>query len=235
MKRMSIMVMVFAILLLVFPTIHSLDFVQKGFYAEYRIAEDPRIPHSSSFILLRGYETLDTKFLDLENLVYKYQVLDIEGNTAIVRVCFEGRVYAGGYDDRRHIVLPFKRIFDIKVDLNILEMVDENGNAWGKWLFWIKPASYNKKEYTVMKNWNDHGEVKGVLKGPLEYENLSSILMSSHAENLTHCFCLQTHKRGGDVWIYPLFEDYGIAPSYKAHKTEEDRVKTWIFFRFFLH
>jgi len=66
--------------------------------------------------------------------------------------------------------------------------------------------------------------VKGVLKGPLEYENLSSILMSSHAENLTHCFCLQTHRKEDGTRTYPLFKDYGIVPSYNAYETNEGSI-----------
>jgi len=197
---------------------------EKGFYAEYRMGADPGDPHPSLFILLREHQEWDIKFLDLEDLVYRYQVLDIKRDTATVRVCFEGSVYAGGYDIVNQRAVSFKRIFDIKVDLNTLEMIDDNGNPWGKWLFWINLGSYDRKEYTVMKNWNDHGEVKGVLKGPLEYKNLSSILMSPYAKNLTHCFYLKTHRKEDSTRIYPLFKDYGIVPSYNAYETNEGSI-----------
>jgi len=210
---------------LVIHSSYSLDFLEKGFYAEYRMCEDPETPHTSAFALLREHKEWDIKYLYIEDLIYKYQVLDIKGNTASIRICFEGRLNAGGYKLSNYIVLPFKRIFDIKVDLNTLEMIDDNGNAWGKWFFWIKPASYNKKEYTVMKNWNDRGEVKAWLKGPLENENLSSFLKSSYAGNIKHYFVLTTTIRKENTFIYPLFEDYGIMPSYNVQITEEGTVK----------
>jgi len=223
MKKIIGVTIMVTMFVLTVPSVLSFE-PERGFYAEYRMGADPGDPHPSLFILLREHQEWDIKFLDLEDLVYRYQVLDIKRDTATVRVCFEGSVYAGGYDIVNQRVVSFKRIFDIKVDLNTLEMIDDNGNPWGKWLFWINLGSYDRKEYTVMKNWNDHGEVKGVLKGPLEYENLSSILMSSHAENLTHCFCLQTHRKEDGTRTYPLFKDYGIVPSYNAYETNEGSI-----------
>ena len=223
MKKIIGVTIMVTMFVLTVPSVLSFE-PERGFYAEYRMGADPGDPHPSLFILLREHQEWDIKFLDLEDLVYRYQVLDIKRDTATIRVCFEGSVYAGGYDIVNQRAVSFKRIFDIKVDLNTLEMIDENGDPWGKWLFWIKLGSYDKREYEIMKNWNDHGEVKGVLKGPLEYKNLSSILMSSYAKNLTHCFYLKTHRKEDGTRTYPLFKDYGIVSSYNAYETNEGSI-----------
>lgn len=224
MKRIIGVTIIVTVFVLAMPAIYSLDFLEKGFYAEYRMYEDPETPHPSAFALLREHKEWDIKYLYIEDMIYKYQILDIQDNIVDIRVCFEGKLNAGGYELSNYIFLSFKRIFDIKLNLDTLEMVDENGNAWGKWLFWIKPGSYDWREYTLMKNWNNHGKVKAWLKGPLENENLSSFLKSPHAENIKHYFVLTTTIRKKNTFIYPLFEDYGIMSSYNVQITEEGTV-----------
>jgi len=223
MKKLVGVTIMVTMFVLTVPSVLSFE-PEKGFYAEYRMGADPGDPHPTIFALLRERREWEIKFLGLEDLIYKYQILNIEGNTATVRVCFEGSVYAGGYNIANQRAVAFKRIYNVHLDLDTLEMVDKKGNTWGKWLFWIPLGSYDKKEYTVMENWNGHGKVKGVLKGPLEYENLSSILTSPYAKNLTHCFCLQTHRKEDGTRTYPLFKDYGIVPSHNAYETDEGSI-----------
>jgi len=223
MKKIFGVTIIVVMSMLALPSSYSFT-PEKGFYAEYEMYKDPRDPHPGIFALLREHHEWYIKFLYLEDMVYKYQILDVKDNTAYIRMCFEGTANAEGYNIASHKEVAFKRIFDITVNLNTLEMIDKNGNAWGKWLFWIPLGSYDRKEYTVMKNWNDHGKVKGWLRGPLEHENLSSILASPYAKNLTHYFFLTTIKRDGNIFTYPLFEDYGIMPSYNVQLTEEGTV-----------
>jgi len=220
MKKIFGVTIIITMFILTVPSAFSFT-SEKGFYAEYRI-EGPRIQDSSVFALLRD-QSLEIKYVHLIDIVYKYQILDIKGDVADVRISLEGILHGGGDDSRME--LPFKRIFDIKVDLNTLETIDDNGNAWGKWLFWIKLGSYNWKEYTLMKNWNAHGEVMVWLNGPWENTALFKFLRSSYASTLNHYFVVTTFKIEGNTCIYPLFEDYGIAPSYKAHETEEGTIK----------
>ena len=105
-------------------------------------------------------------------------------------------------------------------------MIDDNGDPWGKWLFWINLGSYNWKEYTIMKNWNSHGEMKGWLKGPWENISLSNFLRSPYAKKLKNYFVLNTVKEEGDTYLYPRFKDFGIIYSYKSHITEEGTIIT---------
>jgi len=222
MKRISLLMVV----LLILPTMHAQ--ISEGFYAEYKVYKDQEFEYAPcAFALLREHKEWDIKYIYIDDMVYKYQVLDVKGNTATIRICFEGEIYTDVLNDRgEYIFFPFKRIFDIKVDLDTMEMIDENDNPWGKWLFWIKPASYNWRAYMFMKNWNDHGEVKVWLRGPRENKKLSSFLKSSYAKTLTHYFYLSTYKTEGDTWIYPIFTDYGISTSYKAYETEEKTIRT---------
>lgn len=222
MRKIPVLMTIAIMFILVVPNVYSFD-PKEGFYAEYRI-EGTRPQDSSVFALLKD-QSLQIKYINLTDIVYKYQILDMRGDVAEVRISLEGTLHMGGYENREEIKIPFKKIFDIKLDLSTLEMIDENGNSWGKWLFWIKLGSYNWKEYTLMKNWNNHGEVKGWLKGPWENITLSKFLRSSYASTLNHYFVAITSKKEEDTWIYPKFEEYGIAPSYKAHETEEGTIR----------
>jgi len=222
-KIVGVMIIVIMFVLAVSSS-YSLD-IEKGFYAEYRIYEDPEIPGCRAFALFKD-TSLDDKYFYFDSLTYKYQILDIQENIADIRICFEGKIRTRAYDEEKNpVYLPFKRIFDITVDLNTLEMIDDNGNVWGKWLFWIKLGSYDKREYEIMKNWNNHGGVEGWLNGPLKNENLSSFLKSSYARTGTHYFLLSAYNEISKTMIYPAFEDYGIITSYKAYKTEEGTIR----------
>ena len=223
MKRMIVITGILLTLILTTDRAYSFP-PEKGFYAEYRI-EDSRIQDSRVFALLRD-QSLEIKYIDLIGIVYRYQILDIKKNIADIRISLEGELYMGGYENIREIKIPFKKIYDIKLNLDTLEMIDDNGDPWGKWLFWINLGSYNWKEYTIMKNWNSHGEMKGWLKGPWENISLSNFLRSPYAKKLKNYFVLNTVKEEGDTYLYPRFEDFGIIYSYKSHITEEGTIIT---------
>ena len=160
MKKTIYISIIVAFFMIIFP--YALSFEpEEGFYAEYRICghSEEDIYPSSAFVLLKEHRKSEIKFLYLEDLIYGYQILDINWNLATVRVCFEGRANATGYNVEQKEV-PFRRIFDITVDLDTLEMIDEDG-AWGKWLFWIKLGSYDWREYPIMKDYNGGGQVNG--------------------------------------------------------------------------
>jgi len=161
---------------------------EKGFYAEYRLWENPELPETTAFALLKEHKEWEVKYFFISDLVYKYQILDIKNNIAIIRICFEGTALGEGHNITGQRAVPFKRISDIKVDLNTLEMIDDNGDPWGKWLFWVKLGSYDWKEYTVMKNWNNHGNVRGWIDGPYENDFLFEVLHSPYLKDTTHFF-----------------------------------------------
>jgi hypothetical protein len=199
---------------------------EKGFYAEYRLWENPELPETTAFALLKEHKEWEVKYFFISDPVYKYQILDIKNNIAIIRICFEGTALGEGHNITGQRAVPFKRISDIKVDLNTLEMIDDNGDPWGKWLFWVKLGSYDWKEYTVMKNWNNHGNVRGWIDGPYENDFLFEVLHSPYLKDTTYFFCLITLKivaQKHEV-IYPSFEEYGIIASYKDYKTSEGSI-----------
>ncbi len=207
MKKIVGVTIIVIMVVLTVPSAFSFE-PEKGFYAEYEMYRDPDNQDEFWSVDLRGFDQLE-----FHSFTYKYQVLDIQGAVAYVRMCFEGEIYTHIKDEEGNIILlPFKRIFDIRVNLDTLEMMDENG-AWGKWIFWINPASYGWKEYTLMKNWNDHGEVKAWLNGPSE-NVLSSCFHSSYGSTLTHYISLVTEKEEiteeGTIYVYPRYEEYGI-------------------------
>ncbi|RLF32853.1 MAG: hypothetical protein DRN08_06165 [Thermoplasmata archaeon] len=200
---------------------------EKGFYAEYRLWKNPELPETTAFALLKEHKEWEVKYFFIKDLVYKYQILDIKNNIATIRICFEGTALGYGHRVTREEV-PFRRIFDIKLNLDTLEMIDDNGDPWGKWLFWVKLGSYDWKEYTVMKNWNNHGNVRGWIDGPYENDFLFEVLHSPYLKDTTHFFCLITLKivaQKHEV-IYPSFEEYGIIASYKDYKTSEGSVRS---------
>jgi hypothetical protein len=228
MKKITLF-FIFSLVLVLIPSSYSFE-PEKGFYVEYRVYGYPEDPYpSSAFALLKEHQEWDIKYLYIKDMVYKYQVQDIKNNIAYIRICFEGTALGDGHNITGQRAVPFKRIFDIKVDLNTLEMVDENG-AWGKWLFWIKLGSYNRREHTIMKNWNDHGEVKGWIYGPYENEVLYSILHSPYVNNTTNFFRIDTLKKvkieKDYTVIYPSFKEYGIVTSYKDYKTPEGTIRS---------
>jgi len=142
MKRISIFLIF--LLILTIPNTFSFE-PEKGFYAEYGIYRETDSPLFSTLALFRD-QSLEEKFFYLYNITYKYQILDIKENTAFIRVCFEGIIHTDVIDDKGNfILLPFKRIFDIKVNIDTLEIIDDNGNPWGKWILWIPLGSYDKK------------------------------------------------------------------------------------------
>ena len=200
----------FFIFLLVFALVHStysFD-IEKGSYARYEMYKDPETimgeGYDFSVALLKG-----DKEVFFSDFIYTYQILDIEDNIADVRICFEGELINEPTYKEDLIELPFKRIFDIKLNLDTLEMIDESG-AWGKWLFWVPQGLYDRKEYTFMKNWNDHGKVTGWLGGPLEMK--MQFLQSPYGKDLKYYIYLGTARLQDDTWIYPLCEDYGVPP-----------------------
>ncbi len=197
---------------------------EKGFYAEYRLWENPELPETTAFALLREHREWEVKYIFIGDLVYKYQILDIKNNIATIRICFEGT--ALGYGHKVEEEASFRRIFDIKVNLDTLEMIDDNGKSWGKWLFWVPLGSYDHRRYTIMKNWNDHGEVRGWIYGPYENDFLFEVLHSPYMKNTTHFFRIYTLKTVFETHevIYPSFEEYGIIPSYKDYKTSEGSI-----------
>ena len=196
----------------------------EGFYAEYKIYRYPEDKYPPpAFILLKEHKTSEIKFLYIDEFVYRYQIIHIKDDIATLRMCLEGIANVHGYNIPNQKEVPFKRIFDIKVNLNTLEMIDDNGNPWGKWILWIDPGSYDWKEYMIMKNWNGHGEVKGWLKGPWKNEDLEKVLISPYTKNIKNYFYLTTLLvvNGEKVLPYPKFKDYGIVSSYNAYETEE--------------
>jgi len=200
----------FFIFLLVFalvPSTYSFD-IENGSYARYEMYKDPET------IMGEGYDFSSVLLKDntevfFSDFIYTYQILAIEDNIADVRICFEGKILDEPGRKEDLIELPFKRIFDIKLNLDTLEMIDESG-AWGKWLFWVPQGLYDRKEYTFMKNWNDHGEVTGWLGGPLEM--MMQFLQSPYGKDLKYYIYLGTARLQDDTWIYPLCEDYGVPP-----------------------
>ena len=230
MKKIFGVMIIITVFVLALPSFYSFE-PEKGFYAEYRVYEYPEDPYpSSAFALLKEHQEWGIKYLYIKDMVYKYQVQDIKNNIAYIRICFEGTALGDGHNITGQRAVPFKRIFDIKVNLNTLEMIDDNGDSWGKWLFWINLGSYNWKEYTIMKNWNDHGEVKGWLYGPYENEVLYSVLHSPYVNNTTNFFRIDTLKKvkieKDYTAIYPAFKDYGIVTSYKDYKTPEGTIRS---------
>jgi len=228
MKKIFGMMIIITVFVLALPSFYSFE-PEKGFYAEYRVYGYPEDPYpSSAFALLKEHQEWDIKYLYIKDMVYKYQITDIKNNIAYIRICFEGTALGEGHNITGQRAVPFKRIFDIKLNLKTLEMIDDNGNLWGKWLFWIKLGSYNRREYTIMKNWNDHGEVKGWIYGPYENEFLYSVLHSPYINNTTSVFRIATFKKEkvekDYTAIYPAFKDYGIVTSYKDYKTSEGSV-----------
>ena len=224
MKKLVGVIIMVTMFVLTVPSAFSFE-PEKGVYAKYEIYKDPDIPETAVFALLKNPSS-PIKYLNLEDVVYKYQILDIKDNIATVRICFEGKINTGINDETgRSIIIPFKRIFDIKLDLDTLEMIDENGKAWGKWLFWVKMGSYDWKEYPFMKNWNDHGEVKGWLTGPLKKRELSLYTKSPLTKEITHYFRLSSYSKPSKTMEYLRFEDYGIESVYRAYKTEEGTVR----------
>jgi len=105
-------------------------------------------------------------------------------------------------------------------------MIDENGNSWGKWLFWIKLGSYDWREYTMMKNWNGHGEVAVWIEGPYENDYLFSFLHSPYIKTTTDFFKIKTLKVKDYTVKYPVFEEYDIMTSYKDYKTPEGTIRS---------
>jgi len=216
MKRISIFLIF--LLILTIPNTFSFE-PEKGFYAEYGIYRETDSPLFSTLALFRD-QSLEEKFFYLYNITYKYQILDIKENTAFIRVCFEGIIHTDVIDDKGNfILLPFKRIFDIKVNIDTLEIIDDNGNPWGKWILWIPLGSYDKKEYTFMKNWNGHGEVKGWITGPMEA--VFSSFKSSYGKSLRTYFSAGTDRMKDGVPVYPTFEEYGIPTSYNVDEGGE--------------
>jgi len=230
MKKIFGVMIIITVFVLALPSFYSFE-PEKGFYVEYRVYGYPEDPYpSSAFALLKEHQEWGIKYLYIKDMVYKYQVQDIKNNIAYIRICFEGTALGDGHNITGQRAVPFKRIFDIKVNLNTLEMIDDNGDSWGKWLFWINLGSYNWKEYTIMKNWNDHGEVKGWLYGPYENEVLYSVLHSPYVNNTTNFFRIDTLKKvkieKDYTAIYPAFKDYGIVTSYKDYKTPEGTIRS---------
>jgi len=223
MKKIIGVTIIVTVFVLAMPAIYSLDFLEKGFYAEYRLWENPKLPETTAFALLKEHQEWEVKYFFIENLIYKYQILEIKGNIAAIRICFEGTALGHGHRVTGEMEVPFRRVFDITLDLNTLEMIDENGYPWGKWLFWIKLGSYDLKEYTVMKNWNNHGSVGGWIYGPYENDFLFEVLNSPYLKDTAHFFQISTLKTVSQTHevIYPSFEEYGIIASYKDYKTSE--------------
>ena len=220
-------VTVAVVIVLMIPSIYSFE-PEKGFYAEYKLWKDPKLPETTAFALLKEHKEWEVKYFFIRDLVYKYQIVDIKNNIATIRICFEGTALGYGHRVTGQMEVPFRRIFDIKLNLDTLEMVDENGNAWGKWLFWIKLGSYDHKKYTVMKNWNNHGEVKGWIYGPYENDFLFEVLHSPYLKDTTHFFQINTLRAVAQKHeaIYPSFEEYGIIPSCKDYKTSEGSIRS---------
>ena len=129
--------------MLAVPSVLSFT-LEKGFYAEYRLWKDPKLPEASAFALLREHREWEVKYIFIRDLVYKYQILNIKNNIATIRICFEGT--ALGYGHKVEEEASFRRIFDIKVNLDTLEMIDDNGKSWGKWLFWVPLGSYDHRD-----------------------------------------------------------------------------------------
>ena len=217
--RKTLYIMSATTIILFIAPVYSFE-PEEGFYAEYRLFESYR--DSSAFALLKN-QSLEIKHVYLDDMVYKYQVLDKVENTMNVRISIEG-ILNGGYDDIKKINFPFRKIFDVKVNCDTLEIFNGDG-AWGKWPFWIKLGSYDWKRYTVMKNWNGHGEVIGWLKGPWENLTLSKFLRSSCVNELEYYFILASVKKEGENYLYPKFETYNINRLYKAYETEEGTIR----------
>ncbi len=194
----------------VIPSSCSLD-TEKGSYARYEMNKSSKAleKHGYDFssVLLKG-----DKEVFFSDFIYTYQILAIEDNIADVRICFEGKILDEPGRKEDLIELPFKRIFDIKLNLDTLEMIDESG-AWGKWLFWVPQGLYDRKEYTFMKNWNDHGKVRGWITGPMKMEYEDSFLQSPYGKDLNYFTYLTTlYWKKGEPWVYPMCEDYGVPP-----------------------
>jgi len=219
MKKIFGMIII-TVFVLALPSFYSFK-PEKGFYAEYRVYEYPNSP-TETFALLREHKEWDIKYIYIDDMIYKYQILGIKNNIAYIRICFEGTALGEGHNITGQRAVPFKRIFDIKINLNTLEMTDENGDPWGKWLFLIPLGSYDHKKYTIMKNWNDHGEVKGWIYGPYENEVLYSILHSPYVNNTTNFFRIDTLKK---VKIEKDYT-YGIVTSYKDYRTPEGTIRS---------
>jgi len=223
MKKISIAICIIIFVLLT-PSFYSLN-IKKGTYAEYREYDEVHVG-SYGEPIDTPYRTMNTAFLrgkqsiDIADMVYKYQILNMNGSTADIRLCLEGEVLTHVRDDEGNdILLTFKRIFDIKVDLNTLEMVDVNGKAWGKWLFWIKPGSYNE-EYTLLEDWNNHGELEGWLEGTrVWYNDPLSPYLDKNSVFVIHT----AYRKDGDL-IYPAFSKYNIElpKGHTCHATYED-------------
>jgi len=220
MRKILTLMAIATVFIFTIPPAHSFT-PEKGFYAEYRLWENPKLPETTAFALLKEHQEWEVKYFFIRDLVYKYQILEIKNNIATIRICFEGTALGYGHRVTGQMEVPFRRIFDIKLDLDTLEMVDENGNAWGKWLFWVKLGSYDLKEYTVMKNWNNHGSVGGWIYGPYENDFLFEVLNSPYLKDTAHFFQISTLKTVSQKHevIYPSFEEYGIVASYKDYKT----------------
>ena len=80
------------------------------------------------------------------------------------------------------------------------------------------------QRYTIIKNWNDHGEVRGWIYGPYENDFLFEVLHSPYMKDTTHFFRIYTLTTEDHDAIYPSFEEYGIIPSYKDYKTSEGSI-----------
>jgi len=226
MRKILTLMTIATIFVMIVPHAYSFE-PEKGFYAEYRVYGYPEDPYpSSAFALLKEHKEWEVKYFFIRDPVYKYQILDIKSNIASIRICFEGTALGEGHNITGQRAVPFKRIFDIKLNLKTLEMIDDNGNPWGKWLFWINLGSYDRRECTVMKNWNDHGGVRGWIEGPYENEALYSILHSPYINNTTNVFRIATLKIENYTAIYPSFEEYGIITSYKDYKTPEGTIRS---------
>ncbi|MEA1993177.1 MAG: hypothetical protein U9N35_02110 [Euryarchaeota archaeon] len=220
-RKLGILTMAMMIILIV-PQISAFD-PEEGFYAEYHTYKNPKWPKACSFALLKN-ALFEYKFFYLENFSYKYQILDIKEKIAKVRVCFEGEIAPILRNENNEPVLvPFTHVYDLRLDLETLELIDENGDAWGKWLFWIPVGSYDREEYMVMKDWNEHGGVKGWLEGPVENDLHSEFgSLRAETEEYYHLRTLNREEiREGEDPIYPKYENYGIQGSYNAYRTEE--------------
>jgi len=221
MKKITLF-FIFLLVLALVPSTYSFD-IEEGFYARYEMYKNPEIimeeRYDFSVALLKG-----DKEVFFSNFIYTYQILDIEDNIADVRICFEGELINEPTYKEDLIRLPFKRIFDIKLNLDTLEMIDESG-AWGKWLFWVPQGLYDRKEYIFMENWNDHGKVTGWLNGPLEM--MMQFLQSPYGKDLKHYTYLTTlYWKKGEPWIYPLCEDYGIPLREEFYMLNEEGEQT---------
>jgi len=222
MKKLVGVTIIVTMFVLTIPSFYSFD-IEKGSYARYEMYKDPETimgeGYDFSVALLKG-----DKEVFFSDFIYTYQILDIEDNIADVRICFEGELINEPTYKEDLIELPFKRIFDIKLNLDTLEMIDESG-AWGKWLFWVPQGLYDRKEYTFMKNWNNYGEVTGWLNGPLEM--MMQFLQSPYGKDLKHYTYLTTlYWKKGEPWIYPMCKDYGIPPREEFYMLNEEGEQT---------